>query len=99
MWHGSTQPQLFLLQGGCMSRPANSRGLRSHFALVSLWWLQVVNMARRLVLEWGAWVVRASALRKVFVSVKGIYFQASAAGACMLRRLCTSCDRCESVLS
>ena len=31
--------------------------------------------ARRLVLEWGAWVARAHALRRVFVSVKGMYYQ------------------------
>ena len=30
-----------------------------------------VHAARRLALEWQAWVVRAHALRKVFVSVKG----------------------------
>lgn len=30
-----------------------------------------VALARRLALEWQAWVVRAHALRKVFVSVKG----------------------------
>ena len=30
-----------------------------------------VHTARRLALEWQAWVVRAHALRKVFVSVKG----------------------------
>ena len=30
-----------------------------------------VHLARRLALEWQAWVVRAHALRKVFVSVKG----------------------------
>ena len=31
----------------------------------------VVHMARRLALEWQAWVVRAHALRKTFISVKG----------------------------
>jgi len=36
---------------------------------------QAVDLARRLMLEFNAWVVRAHALRKVFVSVKGIYFQ------------------------
>ncbi len=41
--------------------------------------LQVVETAHRLALEWSAWVVRSSALRKVFVSVKGIYFQVSRA--------------------
>ena len=32
-------------------------------------------IARQLALEWQAYVVRAHALRKVFVSVKGFYFQ------------------------
>jgi hypothetical protein len=36
---------------------------------------QAIDLARRLMLEFSAWVVRAHALRKVFVSVKGIYFQ------------------------
>lgn len=31
----------------------------------------VVALARRLALEWQAWVVRAHALRKTFISVKG----------------------------
>jgi hypothetical protein len=43
---------------------------------------QAVTLARRLALEWGAWVVRAHALRKVFVSVKGIYFQVRGRSAC-----------------
>lgn len=30
-----------------------------------------VQLARRLALEWQAWVVRAHALRKTFISVKG----------------------------
>lgn len=41
---------------------------------------QAVNLAKRLSLEFNAWVVRAHALRKVFVSVKGIYFQAEVQG-------------------
>lgn len=41
---------------------------------------QAVQVARRLALEWQAYVVRASALRRVFVSVKGYYFQAEIAG-------------------
>jgi hypothetical protein len=36
---------------------------------------------RRLVLEWGAYVSRTSALRRVFVSVKGFYYQAAVGGA------------------
>ena len=39
-----------------------------------------VSLARRLALEWQAWVVRNNALRKVFVSVKGYYFQAEVRG-------------------
>ena len=31
----------------------------------------VVQLARRLALEWQAWVVRTHALRKTFISVKG----------------------------
>lgn len=47
--------------------------------------VQAVELAKRLVLEWGAWVCRANALRRAFVSVKGIYFQVgggTAAGPC-----------------
>ncbi len=40
---------------------------------------QEVQKARRLALEWQAFVVRDGGLRRVFVSVKGYYFQASAA--------------------
>lgn len=36
-----------------------------------------VAVARQLSLEWQAYVVRSHALRKVFVSVKGFYFQVS----------------------
>ncbi len=39
-----------------------------------------VHAARRLALEWQAWVARAGALRRAFVSVKGYYFQAEVAG-------------------
>jgi pescadillo protein len=39
-----------------------------------------VAMSRRLSLEWQAWVVRTSALRRTFVSVKGFYFQAEVMG-------------------
>ena len=39
-----------------------------------------VQLSRRLALEWQAWVARAGALRKAFVSVKGFYFQAEVRG-------------------
>ncbi|GJP86333.1 hypothetical protein CLOP_g16367 [Closterium sp. NIES-67] len=39
-----------------------------------------VNNARRLSLEWQAYVTRTHALRKVFISVKGIYYQAEVVG-------------------
>ena len=39
-----------------------------------------LQTSRRLALEWQAWVVRAHALRRVFVSVKGFYFQAHVMG-------------------
>ncbi len=41
---------------------------------------KVVATSRRLALEWQAWVVRTSALRRTFVSVKGFYFQADVMG-------------------
>lgn len=37
--------------------------------------IEAVSTARRLALEFQAYVVRAHALRKVFVSVKGFYYQ------------------------
>ena len=36
--------------------------------------------SRRLALEWQSYVVRTHALRKVFVSVKGFYYQAEVVG-------------------
>ena len=41
---------------------------------------RVVATARRLAMEFEAYVVRAHALRKVFVSVKGFYYQADIQG-------------------
>jgi pescadillo len=41
-----------------------------------------VAIARQLALEWQAYVVRAHALRKVFVSVKGFYFQVHPPSSC-----------------
>ncbi|KAG6556455.1 hypothetical protein Mapa_002398 [Marchantia paleacea] len=39
-----------------------------------------VQIARRLSLEWQAYITRTHSLRKVFVSVKGIYYQADVTG-------------------
>lgn len=39
-----------------------------------------IHAARRLSLEWQAYVTRTNSLRKVFVSVKGTYFQAEVYG-------------------
>ena len=36
---------------------------------------QVVERCRRLVMEWQAYCARGAALRKVFISVKGFYYQ------------------------
>ncbi|KAI5076576.1 hypothetical protein GOP47_0008641 [Adiantum capillus-veneris] len=41
---------------------------------------ETVNNCRRLSLEWQAYVARTHTLRKTFVSVKGIYYQAEVAG-------------------
>lgn len=41
---------------------------------------QRVQLSRRLALEWQAFVIKANALRKVFVSVKGYYYQAEVHG-------------------
>eukprot|EP00191_Tetraselmis_sp_GSL018_P022306 CAMPEP_0177627754 /NCGR_PEP_ID=MMETSP0419_2-20121207/31372_1 /TAXON_ID=582737 /ORGANISM="Tetraselmis sp., Strain GSL018" /LENGTH=356 /DNA_ID=CAMNT_0019128929 /DNA_START=19 /DNA_END=1087 /DNA_ORIENTATION=- len=40
-----------------------------------------VELSRRLALEWQAWVVRTNSLRKVFVAVRGYYFQVRGDGA------------------
>lgn len=39
-----------------------------------------VHTSRRLALEWQSYVVRTHSLRKVFVSVKGFYYQAEVVG-------------------
>ncbi|GAX74298.1 hypothetical protein CEUSTIGMA_g1747.t1 [Chlamydomonas eustigma] len=41
---------------------------------------KAVHMARRLSMEFNAYVVRTNALRKVFVSIKGFYYQAEILG-------------------
>ncbi len=42
--------------------------------------VSMVGSARRLSLEWQAYIARTHALRRVFVSVKGWYFQAEVSG-------------------
>jgi len=42
--------------------------------------VRCAQTARRLALEWQAWLVRTHALRRVFVSVKGFYLQADVLG-------------------
>eukprot|EP01026_Neomeris_dumetosa_P001856 TRINITY_DN10481_c0_g1_i5.p1 TRINITY_DN10481_c0_g1~~TRINITY_DN10481_c0_g1_i5.p1 ORF type:complete len:700 (-),score=123.62 TRINITY_DN10481_c0_g1_i5:388-2466(-) len=39
-----------------------------------------VQVSTRLALEWQAYIIRTHSLRKVFISVKGIYFQAQVMG-------------------
>ena len=41
---------------------------------------KAIHDARRLALEWQAYIVRTHALRKVFVSIKGFYYQAEVLG-------------------
>lgn len=41
---------------------------------------ETVNNCRRLSLEWQAYVARTHSLRRTFISVKGIYYQAEVAG-------------------
>eukprot|EP00250_Pteridium_aquilinum_P024386 c29005_g1_i1 orf=919-2790(-) len=41
---------------------------------------ETVNKCRRLSLEWQAYVARTHTLRRTFISVKGIYYQAEVAG-------------------
>mmetsp|Transcript_10005 Transcript_10005/g.13741 ORF Transcript_10005/g.13741 Transcript_10005/m.13741 type:complete len:706 (-) Transcript_10005:26-2143(-) len=42
--------------------------------------LRVVHNCAKLVMEWEDYIMRTKSLRKVFVSVKGIYYQASVCG-------------------
>ena len=39
-----------------------------------------VQISRRLALEWQAYIVKTSSLRKVFIAVKGFYYQAEVLG-------------------
>ena len=42
--------------------------------------VKAVQLARRLSMEFNAFVVRTNALRKVFVSIKGFYYQVNRCG-------------------
>ena len=42
--------------------------------------VQVTSMARRLTTEFMHYIIEAKALRKVFISIKGIYYQAEVKG-------------------
>lgn len=42
--------------------------------------LKAVLLARRLILEFQSWVMHTRSLRKVFISIKGIYYQAEISG-------------------
>lgn len=39
-----------------------------------------IQISRRLALEWQAYVVKTHSLRKVFIAVKGFYYQAEVMG-------------------
>jgi hypothetical protein len=41
---------------------------------------QVVERCKRLVMEWQAYCAKCNALRKVFISVKGFYYQVMRVG-------------------
>eukprot|EP00873_Tetraselmis_striata_P029460 jgi/Tetstr1/449724/TSEL_036791.t1 len=41
---------------------------------------KTIEASRRIALEWQAWVVRSHSLRKVFVTVRGYYYQAEVMG-------------------
>lgn len=49
-----------------------------------------VQLSRRLAMEWQAFVVRSNALRKVFVSVKGFYYQVRTASQSYVKALGSS---------
>jgi hypothetical protein len=52
----------------------------TYFSLLAVQTCAVWRRCRRIVLEWNAYIARTSALRHVFVSVKGFYYQAEVDG-------------------
>ncbi|XP_072244091.1 pescadillo [Leuresthes tenuis] len=54
--------------------------LFSTFARTGKCHVQTIQLCRRLTVEWMNYVIAARALRKVFISIKGIYYQAEAMG-------------------
>ncbi|CAJ1068816.1 pescadillo [Xyrichtys novacula] len=54
--------------------------LFSTFARTGKCHVQTIQLCRRLTVEWMNYVITSSALRKVFISIKGIYYQAEVMG-------------------
>lgn len=54
--------------------------LFSTFARTGKCHVQTIQLCRRLAVEWMNYVIAARALRKVFISIKGIYYQAEVMG-------------------
>ncbi|CAG5922884.1 pescadillo [Menidia menidia] len=54
--------------------------LFSTFARTGKCHVQTIQLCRRLTVEWMNYVITARALRKVFISIKGIYYQAEVMG-------------------
>uniref|UniRef100_A0A3B4YY99 Pescadillo homolog n=1 Tax=Seriola lalandi dorsalis TaxID=1841481 RepID=A0A3B4YY99_SERLL len=54
--------------------------LFSTFARTGKCHVQTIQLCRRLTVEWMNYVIAARALRKVFISIKGIYYQAEVMG-------------------
>lgn len=54
--------------------------LFSTFARTGKCHVQTIKLCRRLTVEWMNFVITARALRKVFISIKGIYYQAEVMG-------------------
>ncbi|CAB1453396.1 unnamed protein product [Pleuronectes platessa] len=54
--------------------------LFSTFARTGKCHVQTIQLCRRLTVEWMNYVVAARALKKVFISIKGIYYQAEVMG-------------------
>uniref|UniRef100_A0A8D0AS62 Pescadillo homolog n=1 Tax=Sander lucioperca TaxID=283035 RepID=A0A8D0AS62_SANLU len=54
--------------------------LFSTFARTGKCHVQTIQLCRRLTVEWMNYVIASRALKKVFISIKGIYYQAEAMG-------------------